>query len=209
MGKKDSRKPKGRMSSYAFFVQQCGDEHKKQHPAGKVDFAEFSKKCSERWKKMADKEKKVFHDMAHKDKDRYDAEMANYVPAKGETKGKRKRKDPDAPKRNLSPFFLFCNDERSKIKKVHSDWSVGEIAKALGDAWKNVSEADKARYQKQAEIGKAKYQKELEEYKAKKLKGESTVVKKPPPKKVETSSSEEEEEEESEGEESEDESDEE
>jgi len=47
---KDSDKPRGRMSAYAFFVQTCREEHKKKHPNETVVFAEFSKKCSERWK---------------------------------------------------------------------------------------------------------------------------------------------------------------
>lgn len=47
---KDPKKPRGKMSSYAYFVQTCREEHKKKHPDVSVNFAEFSKKCSERWK---------------------------------------------------------------------------------------------------------------------------------------------------------------
>jgi hypothetical protein len=50
MGKGDPKKPRGKMSSYAFFVQTCREEHKKKHPDASVNFSEFSKKCSERWK---------------------------------------------------------------------------------------------------------------------------------------------------------------
>uniref|UniRef100_A0A452EDS0 High mobility group protein B2 n=1 Tax=Capra hircus TaxID=9925 RepID=A0A452EDS0_CAPHI len=54
MGKGDPNKPRGKMSSYAFFVQTCREEHKKKHPDSSVNFAEFSKKCSERWKTMSE-----------------------------------------------------------------------------------------------------------------------------------------------------------
>ena len=47
---KSAGKPKGRMSSYAFFVQTCREEHKKKHPGENVVFAEFTKKCAEKWK---------------------------------------------------------------------------------------------------------------------------------------------------------------
>ena len=47
---KDPYKPKGKMSSYAYFVQTCREEHKKKNPSASVNFADFSKKCSERWK---------------------------------------------------------------------------------------------------------------------------------------------------------------
>lgn len=43
-------KPRGRMSAYAYFVQACREEHKQKHPNENVVFADFSKKCSERWK---------------------------------------------------------------------------------------------------------------------------------------------------------------
>jgi len=46
---------------------------------------------------MSSKEKGKFEEMAKGDKARYDREMKNYVPPKGEKKGKKK--DPNAPKR--------------------------------------------------------------------------------------------------------------
>lgn len=56
-------------------------------------------------KTMVDKEKKRFHEMAEKDKQRYELEMQNYVPPKGTIMGRGKKrkqpKDPNAPKRSL------------------------------------------------------------------------------------------------------------
>lgn len=60
---------------------------------------------------MLDKEKKRFHEMAEKDKQRYDLEMQNYVPPKGVVMGRGKKrkqiKDPNAPKRSLYVFFFL------------------------------------------------------------------------------------------------------
>lgn len=53
---------------------------------------------------MSDKEKKRFHEMAEGDKKRYDSEMQNYTPPKGEKqrgKKRKQKKDPNAPKRSL------------------------------------------------------------------------------------------------------------
>lgn len=47
---KADAKPRGRMTAYAYFVQTCREEHKKKHPDETVIFAEFSRKCAERWK---------------------------------------------------------------------------------------------------------------------------------------------------------------
>lgn len=56
------------------------------------------------FKTMNEKEKKRFHEMADKDKMRYDTEMQSYIPPKGEkVRGKKRKqiKDPNAPKRSL------------------------------------------------------------------------------------------------------------
>ncbi|KAL3224433.1 hypothetical protein MRX96_026553 [Rhipicephalus microplus] len=149
MGKGD--KPRGRMSAYAFFVQTCREEHKKKHPNENVVFAEFSKKCAERWKTMSDGEKK-----------------------RGDKSKKRKRaKDPNAPKRPLSAFFWFCNDERPNVRQENPDSSVGEVAKELGRRWNEVGDDVKAKYEGLAAKDKARYEKELKAYKGKKPKGKS------------------------------------
>jgi hypothetical protein len=56
-------------------VQTCREEHKKKHPDASVNFSEFSKKCSERWKAMSAKEKGKFEDMEKADKAHYEREM--------------------------------------------------------------------------------------------------------------------------------------
>ena len=164
-----AKKPKGRMSAYTFFVQTCREEHRKKHPNENVNFTEFSKKCAERWKQMTDKEKKRFAEMAEKDKQRYDREMATYTPPAGEGGRKRKKKDPNAPKRPLSAFFLFCHDERPAVKAIYPTYSVGEVAKELGERWNKVTPETKHKYELKAQEDKGRYEKEMAVYKNKKL----------------------------------------
>ena len=83
MAKADPKKPKGKMSAYAFFAQMCREEHKKKTPEVPVNFAEFSRKCPEKRKIMSGKEKSKFDEMAKVDKVCYDWEMKDYGPAKG------------------------------------------------------------------------------------------------------------------------------
>ncbi|KAG8221849.1 hypothetical protein J437_LFUL003225 [Ladona fulva] len=166
---KADAKPRGRMTAYAFFVQTCREEHKKKHPDESVVFSEFSRKCAERWKTMVDKEKKRFHEMADDDKKRYDAEMKDYKPPKGEKRGKKRKqmKDPNAPKRPLSAFFWFCNDERPKVKASNPEYGVGDIAKELGRKWADADQDLKSKYEAMAEKDKARYDKEMTAYKKK------------------------------------------
>lgn len=163
MAKGDPKKPKGKMSAYAFFVQTCREEHKKKNPEVPVNFAEFSKKCSERWKTMSSKEKGKFDEMAKADKVRYDREMKDYGPAKG---GKKK-KDPNAPKRPPSGFFLFCSEFRPKIKSTNPGISIGDVAKKLGEMWNNLSDGEKQPYNNKAAKLKEKYEKDVADYKSK------------------------------------------
>nr|XP_035108933.1 high mobility group protein B1-like [Callithrix jacchus] len=130
MGKGDPKDSKGKMSSYAFFMQTCREEHKK-HPDASVSFLAFSKRCSERWKTMSAEEKGKFEDMAKVDKAHYEREMKTYIPPQGETE--KKFKDSNTPKRPPSAFFLFCSEYRPKIKGEHPGLSMGDVVKKLGD----------------------------------------------------------------------------
>ncbi|KAG3272019.1 HMGB3 [Ictidomys tridecemlineatus] len=161
MPKGDPKKPKGKMSAYAYFVQTFRKEHKKKNPKVPVNFAEFSKKCSERWKTLSGKEKSKFDEMAKADKVRYDREMKDYGP------GKRGKKDPDAPKRPPSGFLMFCSEFRPKIKSTHPGISIGEVAKNLGEMWKNLSDREKQPYITKAAKLKEKYKKDVADYKSK------------------------------------------
>ncbi|XP_006862477.1 PREDICTED: high mobility group protein B2-like [Chrysochloris asiatica] len=173
MGKGDPNTPQGKMPSYAFFVQMCREEHKKKHPDSSVNFAEFSKKCSERWKTMSAKGKLKFEDMTKSDRALYDREMKNYVPPKGNKTGKKK--DPNAPKRAPSAFFLFCSEHRPNILSEHPGPSTGDSAKKLGEMWSEQSVKDKQPYEQKAAKLKEKYEKDIAAYRAK---GQSEAGKK-------------------------------
>ncbi|KAB0345728.1 hypothetical protein FD754_022654 [Muntiacus muntjak] len=188
MAEGDPEKPKGKMSAFAFFVPTCREEHKK-NPEVPVNFAEFSKKCSESWKTMSGKEKSTFDEMAKADKVHYNQEMKDYGSAKG-----GKKKDPNAPKRTLSGFFLFCSEFCPKIKSTNPGISTGDVAKKLGEMWNNLSDSEKQLYINKAAKLKEKYEKDVADYK-----GEFDGTKGPAKvawKKVEKEEDEEEEEEE-------------
>ncbi|KAL4844915.1 hypothetical protein H8958_022219, partial [Nasalis larvatus] len=142
----------------------CWEEHKKQHPDASVNFSEFSK-CSERWKTISAKEEGKFEDTAKVDKARYEREMKTYIPPKGETK--QMFKDPNAPKRPPSAFFLFCSEYCPKIKGEHPGLSIGDVAKKLGEMWNNTAADDKQSYEKKAAKLKEKYEKDIAAYRAK------------------------------------------
>ena len=80
------------------------------------------------------------------------------------TRAAKKEKDPNAPKRPQSSYFLFAHDKRAEIKAKMPDAKVTEIAKELGKLWKDVSDAERKKYEEMALKEKEKYQRELNKY---------------------------------------------
>lgn len=76
-----------------------------------------------------------------------------------------KQKDPNAPKRPLSAFFIFSQDERPKIKSLNATLSVADVAKVIGEKWRSAPDDLKRRYEKAAKEAKERYEIELQAYK--------------------------------------------
>lgn len=168
-GKKDPNKPKGRMSAYAFFVQERRKEYKEK---GKnIQFTEFSKECADLWREMDEDEKKDYSDLADKDKVRYEREMAAYRPPSDDEDGgtsrgksKKKKKDANMPKRSMSGFMFFCSKNRPKLKEKHPSATVGELAKQLGAAWKLMTDDQKKPFEEMHRQDRIRYEREMESY---------------------------------------------
>jgi len=77
----------------------------------------------------------------------------------------KSQKDPNAPKRPLSTFFLFSGDERPKIKKDNPSLSVADIAKLIGERWRSIGEDKKRHYEERARVEKDRYEREIAAYK--------------------------------------------
>jgi len=185
MAKKNDNnlKPRGKMSAYAFFLQVYRQELKQKNPNESVNFAEFSKRCAEKWKVMDERTKKRYNDMAQNDKARHDKEMLSYIPVGEDGKRKRRKRDPNAPKRALSAFFWYCNDERPNVKAaLNNTNSVSQVAKELGRRWGLIRPEQKTRYEALAAKDKVRYEKELKIYKATLPPGSGPGKRGPPPK---------------------------
>jgi len=83
-----------------------------------------------------------------------------------------KEKDPNAPKRPQSSYFLFMNDRRPALQKEKPELKFGDLTKALTEDWKALSEKDRKKYEDMATKDKARYEKEMEDAGLKKEKKE-------------------------------------
>ncbi|WPT14159.1 FACT complex subunit SSRP1 [Picochlorum sp. SENEW3] len=81
-------------------------------------------------------------------------------------KKKRKKKDKNAPKKALSAFMCFSNSVREKVKEDNPGIAFTDVAKRIGEMWKELSDADKAPYEAMANEDKERYAKEMAAYNA-------------------------------------------
>ena len=65
-------------------------------------------------------------------------------PKKAAKKAKVDKKD--KPKRAPGPYMIFCKAERPKIVAANPKFTFGEVGKALGEKWRGMSDAQKAKY---------------------------------------------------------------
>ena len=90
-------------------------------------------------------------------------------------KKKRKKKDPNAPKRGKSAYIFFCGEKREGVKAANPDASATEILSLLGVEWNKLkSDAESMvgftakgeldRFNQLAADDKARYEREMASY---------------------------------------------
>merc|ERR1712038_1438917 len=79
-------------------------------------------------------------------------------------------KDPNAPKKPLSAYFLFSQEERLKAKAENPDYSITEVAKELGKRWATLNPDIKNTYEQRYQDARRVYETEMNTYKPKKKK---------------------------------------
>jgi upstream-binding transcription factor len=156
-----STAPKRAKNAYIFF---CQENRQKVMEEKKLNNSEIMTVMGEMWKKMTDKKKKPYVDMAEKDKARYVEEMKNYVPTEEEKQAKKSKKSSkkvsNGPKRPLSAYLLFCKEKREQVKTDHPEMKSKDIMKKLGEMWSELKEKEKKKYTEKAEKLKAEFESE-------------------------------------------------
>ncbi|KAI8088028.1 high mobility group box domain-containing protein [Gilbertella persicaria] len=75
-------------------------------------------------------------------------------------KKKRSKKDPNAPKRGLSAYMYFSQEQRQSVKDANPGVTFGQIGKLLGEKWKSMSDEEKKPYNEKAAKDKERYEQE-------------------------------------------------
>ncbi|KAH9886852.1 HMG box protein [Xylariomycetidae sp. FL2044] len=74
--------------------------------------------------------------------------------------GKQIRKRKDGPKRGLSAYMFFANEQRENVREENPGISFGQIGKILGERWKALTDKQKAPYESKAAADKQRFQDE-------------------------------------------------
>ncbi|KAG9685744.1 hypothetical protein KCU81_g5452, partial [Aureobasidium melanogenum] len=80
--------------------------------------------------------------------------------------GGKKKKDPNAPKRGLSAYMFFANEQREKVREENPGIKFGDVGKILGEKWKSLNEKQKTPYEAKAAADKKRYEEEKAAYTA-------------------------------------------
>ena len=168
--KKGSTHPKKNMSGYLFFCRETRPSVKEENPDMKAH--EIMTELGARWKIFKETEDvKRYEILAAKDKERYLAEMEDYVPSDEEEKPKEKKtrsnKDSTHPKKNMSGYLFFCREERPIVKKEIPDIKSGDVMVELGARWNELKTENPEKvkeYMEMAAEDKERYLEEMKNY---------------------------------------------
>jgi len=88
--------------------------------------------------------------------------------SKAEKSGKRRgtKKDPNAPKRGLSAYMFFANEQRDSVRDENPGITFGQVGKILGERWKALSDKQRGPYEAKAQADKKRYEDEKAAYNA-------------------------------------------
>lgn len=85
---------------------------------------------------------------------------------KGKKGGRKKLKDPNAPKRATSAYLLFQNTHRQAIAQSHPEYTPKDILQEISRRWALASDSDKQPYFEENERQRKKYYEETAQYRA-------------------------------------------
>lgn len=169
---KDANAPKRPSSAYMQWLNN-GERKRVMEANPGMSVGQVAKICGQTWKTVSESVKKPIQEAyqkqmvvwkkkmeSYRQSEDYASFMESKKLSKGK-KGKKKPKDKNAPKRNLSSYFLFLSEFRTNNPNL----GLTETSSKGGEKWKSLSASERAPFDKQAASDKARYTREMEAYK--------------------------------------------
>lgn len=178
---KDLNAPKKNLSAYFLFTNQRRQELKVQYPEKKL--TELTTLMAVEWKAMDAVTKKKYQDQADADKKDYLQKMEEYKRTSNYTQyqvrlstfkqeqkltadklAAKKPKDRNAPKKPPTAYFLFTAKIRKETTAANPDMKITQIAKVMGQKWKEISEEEKKQFYEEAARLKEEHKNTVADY---------------------------------------------
>mmetsp|Transcript_10337 Transcript_10337/g.19314 ORF Transcript_10337/g.19314 Transcript_10337/m.19314 type:complete len:580 (+) Transcript_10337:404-2143(+) len=161
--RKEDGAPTRALSAYNIFVQERFEQLAKQNEEAlmssntdktlqRVPPASLVAQAGNEWRELPPEQKEVYKERAKADKKRYEEEMEKYNPPENPTINK---------KRNKTGYNLFFSEyvDKEKLNRREdddldhdsADKERGNLAKVVGNAWKNLSLEEREEYERRAE----------------------------------------------------------
>ncbi|KAL3710908.1 Non-histone chromosomal protein 6, partial [Talaromyces marneffei ATCC 18224] len=70
----------------------------------------------------------------------------------------KRKKDPNAPKRGLSAYMFFANENRERVRDENPGIAFGALGRKLGELWKGLSDSERKPYEDKAAADKKRYE---------------------------------------------------
>jgi len=81
-------------------------------------------------------------------------------------KGCKPKRDPNKPKRAISAYLFWSQEERPKMKAAHPEYTAPEMLKALAKGWVEAKKGDVSKWERAHEEDKKRAETQMAKYKA-------------------------------------------
>ncbi|KAG9103883.1 exp1-like protein [Ceratobasidium sp. 370] len=177
--------PKQAPSTWQIFFTEYLQSYKNTNPERKLNVSQAAKDGGAAYKALTSEQKEIYKRKARLAKDEYERELAawqrmltpedirteNAFRAAQRKAGKSRRsnlKDPNAPKKPLSAYFMFLQwirADQARVNEVFGDETETTRQSVLAAAkWRTLSDAEKKPFLAQAEREKLDYEAARKEY---------------------------------------------
>jgi hypothetical protein len=167
--KKDPNHPVRPVSAFVFYINEHTAKTKVEHPG--ESYKQIQDRLKTIWKdesSSTEKLKKKFGKIYQADVKRYAKEMENYTapPTEWElvTKKRKKIKDPNRPKKNLTAYTFYMKEGIGKVKAANPELKQPSVFALVTKEWNKMTDSQKKKFKWKAKTDKERYAKEMEVY---------------------------------------------
>jgi hypothetical protein len=151
---KDPEAPKRGKSSYIFYCIENRQKIQTKNP--NMSAKDIIKELGSSWRTLTDTQKDKYIKLADGDKQRYTGEISEYTPSDKFLSSKKVKST--GPKRGLTAYIFFCNEQRNVVKESNPKLSNKELTSELGKKWNLLTDEQKKPYASLAEKDKSRYE---------------------------------------------------